>query len=110
MHQKLEREFFVYLNLIDHCAFNEVAWKEVYNALHIFSWLFQLWACKQVTNTAAANVREARGFVNRDPNFPSCDSAIDTCSHVLGLNETRRVDLIHKSIELVDSWLKEVKT
>ena len=82
----------------------------MYNALHIFSWLFQLWACKQVTNAAAANLREARGFVNRDPNFPSCDSAIDTCSHVLGLNETRRVDLIHKSIELVDSWLKEVKT
>ena len=46
VHQKLARDLFVELHLMDCLAFDEVAWKYVYDALHLVPRLFRLWACK----------------------------------------------------------------
>ena len=60
VHQKLARELFEELHLMDCQAFNKVAWKQVHSALHSVPRLFQLWACKRFTNIAATNERDAR--------------------------------------------------
>ena len=91
-------------------AFDEVAWKYVYDALHSVPRLFRIWTSKQVTNTTATNERGARWKENHDPKFPSCDSVIETCSHMLHCRESGRVDLLQKFIQLVEDWLKDVRT
>ena len=52
VHNQLAEQTFYQLGLnpLDH--FQEVAWRQVYDALHDVPMMFQIWACKQVTNMA----------------------------------------------------------
>ena len=63
------------LKILDADAFDEVAWRQVFNTLHSLPRLFQIWACKQVTNIAATNKREhqikKRKKIYHDPRCPS---------------------------------------
>ena len=48
-----KKRILLVLLLSDH--FQEVAWRQVYDALHEVTRMFQIWACKQVTNIAGVN-------------------------------------------------------
>ena len=58
-HQTLAKETFFKLGLMSVSSFREVAWRQVNDTLHAVPWLFQLWACKQVTDVAGTNVNQA---------------------------------------------------
>ena len=109
VHKILAKEVFVGLNLMDTDTFDEVAWRQVFDAMHSFPRLFQIWACKQATNIAATNKREhaikKRKGIDHDPRCPSCNTAIETCSHVLHCREAGRVDLLMKSFDSLEQWL-----
>ena len=89
--------------------FDEVAWRQVYDAQHEVPRLFSLWACKQVMGVAGTNEMQARYTPNHDKRCPSCGVRVEveTCCHVLTCDEEGRVDLLHKSIDLVDRWMKD---
>lgn len=109
-HRKLAEETFFQLGIMGAEPFNEVAWRQVYDALHEVPRLFQLWACKQVMEVAGTNVNQAQYKEGHDPHCPSCSVARETCSHVLHCNEAGRVDALERSIVLLENWLKEVGT
>jgi hypothetical protein len=96
------------VNVLQPDQFDEVEWPAVYKALNTdVPRMFQIWACKQVTGVAGTNEMQARYTPNHDRRCPSCASAVETCGHVLSCEEAGRVDLLHRSIELVDIWLEE---
>lgn len=41
---------------------------------------------------------------------PSCNTAVETCGHMLFYCEEGRVDVLEKSIDLLDDWLIEQGT
>jgi hypothetical protein len=41
---------------------------------------------------------------------PSCAQAPETCLHILFCNHAGKVDVLMKSVDLLESWLKEVET
>ena len=100
--------------LLDAGAFDEVAWRQVFDAMHSLPRLFQIWACKQVANIAATNKREhvikKRQGVYHDPRCPSCNAATETCSHVLHCNHEGRVDLLKKAVSGLEQWLGAAET
>ena len=55
-HQTLAEETFFKLRLMSVSSSREAAWRQVYNTFHKAPRLFQLWACKQVTDVAGTNV------------------------------------------------------
>lgn len=95
------------VQVLDGEQFEEVLWPAVYKALNEVPRMFQVWACKQVTGVAGTNEMQARYTPNHDKQCPSCGDAIETCGHVLMCEEVGRVDCLHKSIDLVDTWLKD---
>jgi hypothetical protein len=71
--------------------------------------MFQIWACKQVMNIAPANANIPwDNSVN--PLCPSCTQVPETCVHILYCNHAGRVDALLNSIDLLNTWLKEVNT
>ena len=114
VHKQIAKEVFVNLKLLDGEAFEEVAWRQVHDTLHDLPRLFQIWACKQVTNIAATNKREhqikKRKNIEHDPRCPSCNTAIETCGHILHCQEAGRVDCLQNSIDLLEDWLAEAET
>ena len=50
--------------------FQEVAWMQVYDALHEVPRMFQIWAWKQVTNIAGVNSNQEVYKANHDPMCP----------------------------------------
>ena len=114
VHRMIAKEVFVDLKLLDVGAFDEVAWRQVFDTMHSLPRLFQIWACKQATDIAATNKREhaikKRKKIYHDPRCPSCNFAIETCSHVLHCREAGRVDLLQKSIDDLEQWLLEAET
>jgi hypothetical protein len=71
--------------------------------------MFQIWACKQTMDMALANgIRPWERSLC--PLCPSCAQAPEMCSHILFCNHAGRVDVLMKSIDLLESWLKEVET
>ncbi len=42
-----------------------------------------------------------------DKTCPSCGVEIEICAHVLSCNESGRMDVLHKLIDLLDRWLKD---
>ena len=114
VHQQIAKEVFVELKLMDAHAFDEVAWREIFKAMHTLPRLFQIWACKQVTDIAGTNKREytikKRKKVFHDPRCPSCASATETCAHVLTCREAGRVEVLNKSVDLLEEWLTDAKT
>ena len=55
VHKQLAEQTFYQLGLIPLDHFQEVAWRQVYDTLHDVPRMFQIWACKQVTNIAGVN-------------------------------------------------------
>jgi hypothetical protein len=90
--------------------FEEVEWSAVYQALTEVPRMFQLWACKQVTGVTGTNEMQARYTPNHSKKCPSCCVCVEMCAHVLTCPEEGRVDCLHKSIDLLDQWLKEKGT
>jgi hypothetical protein len=90
--------------------FEEVEWPAVNTALTEVPRMFQVWASKQVCGVAGTNEMQARYTPNHDRRCPSCGVQVETCGHVLFCEEAGRVDLLHKSVDLVDGWLKDQGT
>ena len=109
-HRILAEQTFRNLGILSSDAFHEVAWRQVYDALHEVPRLFQLWACKQVTGVAGTNLHQSRYIEGHDPHCPSCHTALETCGHVLLCTEAGRVDALVRSIALLDGWLRKVGT
>ena len=72
--------------------------------------MFQIWASKQVMNTAGVNKNLAKYKPRQSKKCPSCDSAVETCAHVLTCTEEGRVKNLMNSLRLVDQWLRKVGT
>ena len=83
VHKQLTEQTFYQLDLMSSNHFQEVAWKQVYDALHEVSRMFQIWACKQVKNIAGFNSNQSVYKANHDPMCPSCNKEEETCRHVL---------------------------
>ncbi len=71
--------------------------------------MFQIWACKQVMDSAPANGNHP-WECTLCPLCPSCTQVHKTCSHVLYCNNDGRVDAMMKSINLLSSWMVRVNT
>ena len=82
----------------------------MYDTLRKVPWLFQLWACKQVRGVAGTNVNQACYPGGPDPRCPSCDSALETCAHILHCEEAGCVEALRWSTDWLNDWLKEVGT
>ena len=59
VHKQLVEQTFYQLGLMLSDHFREVAWRQVYDALHDVPRMFQIWACKKVTNIAGVNSNQA---------------------------------------------------
>ncbi len=68
--------------------------------------MFQQWACKQVMGIAGT--MEWDNSVVRK--CPSCMQLHDTCAHVLSCDNAGRVETLHHTINLLESWLEEAST
>lgn len=55
VHRQLALESFFKLKILSPAGFEEVAWEEMYVALHGVPRLYQLWAAKQVTGIVGTN-------------------------------------------------------
>merc|ERR1712086_667377 len=109
-HRTLAEETYSKLGLMPVSSFREVAWRQVNETLHAVPRLFQLWACKQVTDAAGTNVNQATYIEGHDPRCPSCDREMETCAHVLHCGEAGRVEAFCRSIDWLKDWLEEVGT
>jgi hypothetical protein len=90
--------------------FDEIYWPACYSALTGTKRMFQIFACKQTMGIAGTNDNLSYHTPGHDRKCPSCGIAIETCSHVLACEESGRVDVLHKSIDLLDQWLRESRT
>ena len=73
--------------------------------------MFQVWACKQVTDLAGTNLnKQIRHGDDHDPYCPSCGICLESCAHVLHCSEVGRVDALHKSIMLISKWMAHIRT
>ena len=72
--------------------------------------MFQIWACKQVTEIASTNANIAEYDKDHSPYCPSCNRAVETCSHVLRCRDEGRVAALQHSIGLMNKWLRSVGT
>ena len=113
-HRRLAREVFHDLGILSLRAFDQVAWRPVFDALHSLPRMFQIWAAKQVTGIAGTNLR-LYIYSRRKPNphcklCPSCRIRTEDCDHVLTCQESSRVDCLLKSVERLDKWLEEQNT
>ena len=90
--------------------FKEGEWPAVHKALQNVPRMFQLWACKQVNGVAGTNEMQVRYTPNHSRQCSSCSVRVETYVHMLFCEESGRVDLLHKSVELVHKWLKEEGT
>ena len=108
--KQLAEQTFYQLGLMLSVYFQGVAWRQVYDALHEVPRMFQIWACKQVTNIAGVNYNQAVYKANHDPMCPSCNEEEETCRHVLGCDEEGRVKVLNFMIDLLDNWMRMVGT
>jgi hypothetical protein len=93
---------------IDEEQFDEIYWPACYSALTGTKQMFQLFACKETMGTVGCNHNQAYYTPGHGRKFPSCGVAIETCEHVLSCDKSGCVDVLHKSIDLLDRWLKEM--
>jgi hypothetical protein len=59
---------------------------------------------------AGTNEMQSRYKEGHGRRCPSCNVAVETCAHVLGCREEGRVDVLEKSIDLLDDWLIDQQT
>ena len=111
-HRQEAKEVFAHkkVKVLNGEQFEEVHWKSCYGALCSSPRMFQVWACKQVMGVAGTNEMHARYTPGHDKKCPSCSDCIETCGHVLACEEEGRVDVLHRSIDLLAKWLEEHDT
>ncbi len=108
VHKQLAEKTFHHLSILSPQQLQEVAWKQVHDALCEAPRMFQIFACKQVNDIAGVNVNLARYTPHQDKACPSCGQEAETCHHVLLCKEEGRVAALNRTIDLLDSWLKKV--
>jgi hypothetical protein len=108
--RKVVRLVFVKYHILTPEAFDEVAWYVVHSVLWVVPRLFQVWAAKPVMELAGTNEMQSRYKEEHCKKCPSCNTAVETCGHVLFCREEGRVDVLEKSIDLLDDWLIEQGT
>jgi hypothetical protein len=84
--------------------FDEIYWPACYSALSATKRMFQIFACKQTMGIAGCNNNLAYYTPGHDRRCPSCGVARETCAHILACEESGRVEVLHKSIDLLDQW------
>ncbi len=109
VHKQLARSRFRKADILFAHQFDKVDWESVHTALCRVPRMFQIWACKQVMDIAPANGNRPWERL-LCPLCPSCAQVLETCSHILYFNHAGRVDILMKSIELLESWLVDVET
>ena len=82
--------------------FQEVAWRQVHDAVLETPRMFQMWACKQVTNIAGVNRNLAKYMKDQSSKCPRCDVEEETCYHVLCCNEEGRVKTLLGTVYMLD--------
>ena len=90
--------------------FDEIYWPACYSALSATKRMFQIFACKQTMGIAGCNNNLAYYTPGHDRRCPSCGVARETCAHILACEESGRVEVLHKSIDLLDQWLRDSGT
>ena len=116
VHRQLSEQTCCSLDLLTPTQFCEVAWKQIYGALHEVPRMFQIWAAKQVTEIAAVNTNQTIRNPSKHigPRCPSCnageDSPHEVCSHVLYCEEEGRVASLNCTVDLMSDWLRKVGT
>ena len=103
VHKQLAEKMFYHLNILSPQQFQEVAWKQVHDALCEAPRMFQVFACKQVTDIAGVNVNLARYMSHQDTVCPSCGQEVETCHHIPHCKEEGRVAALNCTIYLFDS-------
>lgn len=109
-HRNIARRFYAKQKILFPDQFDEVAWKTIHEALWEIPRMFQLWGAKQVLDIAGTNEMQARYKEHHDKMCPSCSIAIETCAHVLFCREEGRLDVLDRSIDLLDDYLIHSKT
>ena len=99
-----------HLGLMTPHQFQEVAWRQVHDALCEVPRIFQVFACKQVTNRAGVYVNQAKYMKDQDTRCPSYGKKAETCQPVLCSEEEGRVKALNCTIDLLDSWLQKLGT
>lgn len=92
---------------IDEEQFDEVHWSTCYQALTEAPRMFQIFASKKTMSIAARNVTQAYYTPGHNKMCPSCGVVQETCAHGLTCQEAGRVDVLHRSIDHLDKWLKD---
>ena len=110
VHKQMAEKTFHHLKIFSPHQFQEVAWRQVYDALCDAPRMFQVFACKQVTDTAGVNVNLAKCMPQQDTGCPSCGQEAEICHHILCCEEEGRVAALNCTIDLMDSWLQKVGT
>ena len=108
MHKQLAEKTFYHLNILSPQKVQEVAWKQVHDALCEAPLLLQVFACKQVNNVAGVNVNLARYTPHQDTASPSCGQEVESCHHILHCEGEGSVAALNYTIALLNSWLKKV--
>jgi hypothetical protein len=112
MHLQEARALYIKQNILSADQFHEVAWQSVHTTLHGLPKMFQLFASKQVFNTAAVlhNLAKQRGHEQFGNICPSCTLVPETCEHILTCSEAGRHQNLNRQIQNIHKWLQEVDT
>jgi hypothetical protein len=107
VHKTLTGQTFYKPGLMSPIQFQEVAWKEVYGALHNMPRMFQIWVAKVVTTIAGANENQAVYNKEYDPRCPSCGAGDgaknEVCRHMLYCEEEGHVTIMNCTIGLLNN-------
>lgn len=91
-HLMLAKNTCFQLQIMSSHSFQEVAWCQVYNALHTVLRLFQLWACNQVMEVAGTNLMQTTYKIH------TARAALEPSNHaVVSCTAPRQVGLVHYS-------------
>ena len=110
VHTQLAKEICDELKILNEEQFQEVAWKQVCEAITSTPRMFQIWACKQVTHIAGVCFVQDKYKKDQDKKCLRCGKEVETCAHVLNCKEEGRVKALTKYIQLVDQWMKNAET
>jgi hypothetical protein len=92
---------------LDEEQFDEVYWPACYKVLSEAPRMFQLFASKQTMGISGCNVNQAFYTPGHNKMCPSCGMVQESCSYILTCEEAGRVEVLHRSIEHLDQWLKD---
>jgi hypothetical protein len=112
MHLQEARILYEKQKILTADQFHEVAWPTVHSTLRKLPKMFQLFASKQVFNTAAVlrNLAKQKDHAHLGDKCPSCTIHAETCEHILTCPELGRVKHLNRQIKRVQEWLVAVGT